>query len=164
MANQVLTKSQTPALDWADVTSALEYWLQVSTDPRFTSINQQKTGLSSSTHTLATSLTDAKKYYWRFRTRTTAAYTTDQSETTASASGNALRDAAARTGLGQGFKPTRSLPIARVTIKLKRTGSPGSNVWVEIWSGTSSPTAQVGTDSATVATSTIGTGAFETVT
>src|SRR3990167_271353 len=160
MANQILTKSQTPALDWADVTSALEYWLQVSTDPRFTSINQQKTGLSSSTHTLATSLTDAKKYYWRFRTRTTTAYSTDQSQTTASASGNALRDAAARTGLAQGFKPDYALPIARVTLKLKKTGSPTGNIWVEIWSDSgSAPSAQLVSDSAVIDISTL-TGSF----
>ena len=163
MANQVLTKSQVPTLDWADVASALEYWLQVSTDPRFSAITQQKTGLAASTHTLATSLTDAKKYYWRFRTRTAAAYSTDQSEATASAAGNALRDDAARTGLAQGFKPDYSLPIARVTLSLKKTGTPTGNIWVEIWTDATTPSAQLLADSAVVDISTL-TGSFAGIT
>ena len=165
MANQVLTKSQTPALDFADVTGALAYWVQIAANPRFNTITQQQTALATSTMTPATNLTDATKYFWRFRTRTSAAYTTDQSNAVASAAGTKLRDDAARTGLAQGFKPDRSLPIARVTMQLKRTLNPGSNVWVEIWSDSSgTPSAQLGTDSATVTTASIGTGAFETVT
>lgn len=157
MANQVLTKSLTPTLDWADVASALEYWLQVSTDPRFTVITQQTTGLAASTKTLATALTDAKKYYWRFRARTTAAYSVDQNQATASASGIALRDAAARTGLGQSFKPDYSLPIARVTLSLKKTAAPTGNIWVEIWSDApGAPSAQLLADSGVVDISTLG--------
>jgi hypothetical protein len=160
MANQVLTKSLTPTLDWADVSGASEYWLQVSTDPRFTVITQQKTGLAASTHTLATALTDAKKYYWRFRTRTTSAYTTDQAQTTAAAAGIALRDAAARTGLAQSFKPAYSLPIARVALSLKKTGTPTGNIWIELWSDApGSPSAQLLSDSAVIDISTL-TGAF----
>jgi len=156
MANQVLTKSLTPTLDWADVTGALEYWLQVSRDPRFTVITQQKTGLAVSTYTLATALTDVKKYYWRFRTRTTAAYTTDQAQTTASASGMALRDAAARTGIAQSFKPAYSLPIARVALSLKKTAAPTGNIWLEIWSDSpGAPSAQLLADSAVIDISTL---------
>lgn len=156
MANQVLTKSLAPTLDWADVTGALEYWLQVSTDPRFTVITQQKTGLAASTHALASNLTDAKKYYWRFRTRTTAAYSTDQSQATASASGIAIRDAAARTGLAQSFKPDYSLPIARIALKLKKVLAPTGNIWVEIWNDApGAPNAQLLSDSAVVSIATL---------
>ena len=156
MANQVLTLDTTPTLDWADVTGALEYWLQVSTTPRFATITQQKTGLAASTHTLATALTDAKKYYWRFRTRTTAAYTTDQSVTDSSSASNALRDNAARTGLAQSFKPDYSLPIARVALTLRKAGTPTGSIWVEIWSGsTGSPSAQLLSDSTVVDISTL---------
>ncbi|MBS3927805.1 MAG: hypothetical protein KGZ65_04355 [Sphingomonadales bacterium] len=151
MANQVLTTSLTPSLDWADVSGALEYWVQVATDPRFRTITQQKTGLATSTHTIASSLTDAKKYYWRFRTRTTAAYTTDQAQTTQGAVGVALRDAAARTGLAQSFKPTYSLPIARIALSLKKTLAPTGNIWVEIWTDSpGAPSAQLLADSAVV--------------
>ncbi len=151
MANQILTKSLTPTLDWADVTGALEYWLQVATTPKFSSITQQKTGLAASTHTLATALTDAKKYYWRFRTRTTAAYSTDQAQITASAAGIALRDDAARTGLAQSFKNDYNLPIARVALSLKKTNSPTGNIWVEIWTDApGAPNAQLLSDSAVV--------------
>ncbi len=160
MANQVLTKSLTPTLDWADVTGASEYWLQVSTDPRFTVITQQKTGLAASTHTLATALANAKKYYWRFRTRTTSAYSTDQAQVTAAAAGIALRDAAARTGLAQSFKPDYSLPVARIALSLKKTGTPTGNIWVELWSDSpGSPDAQLLSDSAVIDISTL-TGAF----
>ena len=72
MANQVLTLSLTPTLDFADVSGALEYWAQIATDPRFATISQQQTGLATSQFT-ATTLADAKKYFWRFRTRTSAA-------------------------------------------------------------------------------------------
>lgn len=163
MANQVLTKSQTPTLDWADVASAAEYWAQVAADPRFASITQQKTALATSTWTLASSLTDGQKYYWRFRTRTGTGYTADQTHTTASGSGNALRDAAARTGLGQSFVPDYSLPLARVALKLKKTGSPTGNLWVEIWSDApGAPSAQMLSDSATVDVSTL-TGSYASV-
>lgn len=166
MANQVLTKSQTPTLDWANVSGALEYHAQVSADPRFVTITQQRAGLATSQYALASNLTDGKKYYWRFRTRTSATYTADQTVSTASAAGNNLRDLAANTGLGQSFKPDYSYPIARVTLSLKRVGgAPTNNVWVEIWSDSGgAPSAQIDSDSATVLMSAIGTSAFETVT
>lgn len=157
MANQVLTLDTTPTLDWADVASAAEYWLQLATDPRFLTIAYQKTGLAASTHTIATALTDAKKYYWRFRTRTTSAYTTDVAQTTAAAAGVALRDDAARTGLAQSFKPKHTLPIARVALSLKKTGAPTGNIWVEIWSDApGAPSAQLLADSGIVDISTLG--------
>lgn len=164
MANQVLTLDTTPALDWADVAGALEYWLQVSRDPRFSVITQQKTGLGVSTHTLATALTDARKYYWRFRTRTGATYNTDQAQSSNSGSGNALRDAAARTYLAQGFTPDYSYPVARVTLSLKKTGTPTGNLSAEIWSASAgnAPSAIIATASANVDVSTL-TGSFANV-
>lgn len=160
MANQVLTLDTTPALDWADVTGAAEYWLQLANDPRFLTIAYQKTGLAASTHTVTSALADAKKYYWRFRTRTTTAYTTDVAQATAAAAGIALRDAAARTGLAQSFKPKHALPIARVALSLKKTGAPTGNIWVEIWSNSvGTPSAQIVSDSAVIDISTL-TGSF----
>lgn len=158
--NQVLTLDTTPTLDWADVASAAEYWAQVGTDPRFSAVTQQKTGLATSTWTLATALTDAKKYYWRFRARVGSGYTADQTHTTTGGVGSALRDAAARTGLGQGFKPDYSLPLARVRLSLKKTGAPTGNLWVEIWSDApGAPSAQLVADSGLVDVATL-TGAF----
>src|SRR3990167_2401262 len=165
MANEVLTKDQTPTLDFADASGALEYWAQISTDRRFSTITSQAAGLATSTYTPASNLTDAKKYYWRYRVRTSATLTTDQSNTTGSAAGHALRDAAARTILAQSFKPTKSLPLKRVILSLKKTGAPTGNIWIEIWATSGgSPSAQTGTDSATVSVASIGTGAFENVT
>lgn len=159
--NKVITNDTTPALDWADVTGALEYWAQISKDPRFTLIEQQSAGLATSDYTPA-ALTDAKKYHWRFRTRTSASFTTDQNQATGDASGIALRDDAARTGLGQGFKLARSLPLKRITLSLKGVASPVGDIWVEIWTNSGGlPSAQTGTDSAKVAAAGIGTGAFE---
>ena len=163
--NQVITNDLTPTLDFADVTGALEYWVQISKNPLFTIIEQEASGLATSEFTPGTDLADAKKYHWRFRTRTSAAFTTDQNQSTGDASGIALRDAAARTGLAQGFKMDRSLPLKRITLSLRGVGSPVGNIHVEIWSDTGGiPLAQLGTDSATVAAAGIGTGAFETAT
>lgn len=165
MANAVLTNDLTPVLDWADVSGALEYWAQISADPRFTVIEHEQAGLATSTITPTTNLTDAKKYYWRFRSRTSATLATDQTNVTASAAGSALRDATARTILAQTFTPDKSLPLKRVILSLKRVGTVTGNVWVELWttSGGGPPSAQSGTDSAVVAVSTIGAGAFENV-
>ena len=164
MANAVITNDRTPTLDWADVAGALEYWAQISADPRFTTIEHQQAGLATSTITVSSNLTDAKKYYWRFRTRTSATLSTDRSNTTASGAGSAVRDAAARTILAQSFTPGKSLPLKRIILSLKRTGTVVGNVWVEIWATSGgAPSAQSGTDSATVAVSTIGTAAFENV-
>lgn len=152
MANALLTKDQTPTLDFADVSGALEYWAQIAADPRFSTITHQQAGLATSVITPTTNLTDAKKYYWRFRARTSATLTADASVTDADGTGYNLRDDATHTGLGQTFKPLKSLPLKRVTLPLKKVGSPVGNVWVEIWTTSGgTPSAQTGTDSAVIA-------------
>ena len=156
MANTLLTTDRTPALNFADVSGALEYWAQVSADPRFVSLAYEETGLATSTVTPSSNLTDAKKYYWRFRARTSATLSSDQTNTPGGASGHALRDAAARTILAQTFVAGKGLPVKRVILSLKKTSAPTGNVWVEIWATSGgTPSAQVGTDSATVDVATL---------
>lgn len=166
MTNAVLTKDQTPTLDFADVSDALAYWVQVAADRRFTTISAQSAALATSTFTPSSNLTDAKKYFWRFRTRTTAAYTTDQNQNTGGGGSIQLRDDAARTGLAQGFKPDYSMPLARVNLNVWKTlGGATGNIWVEIWTDSSgSPSAQTGTDSALVDISTFSTSDTSTFT
>jgi len=164
MANTVLTTDTTPALDWADVTSAVKYWFQLSLSPKFTAITEQLVGLAASAHTVAGTLTTGKKYYWRFRTRTSSTLVSDVDETTGDASGIALRDAAARTGLAQGFKPNQSLPIHTITLSLKKNGTPTGDMHLEIWSDSGgAPSAQVGTDSGAFAAASV-TGSYTDIT
>ena len=66
-ANNSFGVSLTPLLDWADVSGATSYELQVAADSLFTSPVINLTGLASSQYTVTTPLTNCTVYYWRVR-------------------------------------------------------------------------------------------------
>ncbi|MCE9667141.1 endopeptidase [Myxococcus stipitatus] len=54
-------------LDWADVTSAASYQVDVATDASFTNIVRTISGLTASTWTVTPALSNTTTYYWRAR-------------------------------------------------------------------------------------------------
>lgn len=154
MSNQVITTNQTPTLTWAAIANALEYGVQFSSDQRFKTIVNEVTGLGAASVTPA-ALTNKQKWYWRFRARTSATRNTDKSNPTGAGTGNNMSDVAGDTALAQGFTPANSLPVTRVSLSLKKTGTPAGNITVEIWSSSTGPSAIIGTASAAIAASTL---------
>lgn len=66
--NNSIGQSLTPTLDWNDITGALTYEVQVSTDSLFGTTLVNQTGLTSSQYTIPSSvLSNFTKYYWRAR-------------------------------------------------------------------------------------------------
>lgn len=54
-----------PTLDWSDVSGAIYYRLQISTDSLFSNTILNITGLSNSSYTMTTALAYCTRYYWR---------------------------------------------------------------------------------------------------
>ncbi len=57
--------SVTPLLDWSTVTSATTYGVQVSTNPNFTAIVINQTGIGTSQYSVPGSLNNNTTYFWR---------------------------------------------------------------------------------------------------
>ncbi|MBZ0204311.1 MAG: T9SS type A sorting domain-containing protein [Ignavibacteria bacterium] len=57
--------SVTPLLDWSTVTSASTYGVQVSTNPNFTAILINQSGLTSSQYSVPGGLNNNTTYFWR---------------------------------------------------------------------------------------------------
>jgi hypothetical protein len=159
MANTILSRSRTPTMTWAALSGASLYNAQFSADPRFSTVFYETTSLAVASVT-PSSLTDAQKWFWRFRALLDTTRYADQTNATGAASGNALRDAAARTYLAQSVTVAAGLPISRVTLSLKKTGIPTGNIWLEVWSSSGgAPLAITGAASANVNVATL-TAAF----
>ncbi|MGA2669654.1 MAG: hypothetical protein ABSF32_12195, partial [Ignavibacteria bacterium] len=69
-ANGALGVSQTPLLDWTDVTGASNYRVQVSTSSAFTTTAIDQSGLTASQFQVSGYLTQSTVYYWRARAYT----------------------------------------------------------------------------------------------
>jgi hypothetical protein len=67
-ANNSIGQSLTPLLDWSDITGALTYEVQVSTDSLFGTTVVNQTGLAASQYSVPASiLSNYTVYYWRAR-------------------------------------------------------------------------------------------------
>jgi subtilisin-like proprotein convertase family protein len=60
-----LDQSTQPVFDWSDVPDATAYTIQIASDPDFSDIVDQASGLSASTYTPSAFLTMDTVYYWR---------------------------------------------------------------------------------------------------
>lgn len=67
MSNAAITNDSTPTLDWADVSGANKYHIQVSLYPDFSVLEDDDNTLAASTYTCGALSTDNRKYYWRWR-------------------------------------------------------------------------------------------------
>jgi len=67
-ANTSSTNDNTPTLDWHNVTDAEEYQIQIDSNSNFTSPQIDKVGITNSTYTTLSSLSDGT-YYWRVRAK-----------------------------------------------------------------------------------------------
>src|ERR1041385_6791651 len=71
--------------------------------------------------------------------------------------GNLRRASNNQEILGQSFTPTQLFPTNRISLYLKKVGSPTGHIWVEIHANTADPTVstQFGSDSALVDVATL---------
>ena len=153
--NTLVAITAAPTLVWNAITGASEYHAQISADQKFSTLTKDVTGLATATYS-PTGLTTPQKHFWRFRALLSATLYADQTNATGAGTDNALRDAAARTYLAQGFTTGSGLPIKRVALSMKKTGTPTGNIWVEIWtSSAGAPVAITGAASANVDVSTL---------
>ncbi|MCD6166249.1 hypothetical protein J7K19_06045, partial [bacterium] len=67
-ANGSTTNDNTPTFDWDDITDAVEYQIQVDNNSNFSSPERNQVGLTTSTYTPTSSLSDGT-YYWRVRAK-----------------------------------------------------------------------------------------------
>ena len=70
-ANGSTTNDNTPTFDWSDITDVVEYQIQVDNNSNFSSPERNQVGLTTSTYTPTSSLSDGT-YYWRVRARDVA--------------------------------------------------------------------------------------------
>jgi hypothetical protein len=63
-----------PLFDWSDVTGAIKYWLQISTDSTFTTIAYSDSTLTTSQYQATTNFSCATKYYWRVKAKNVAGW------------------------------------------------------------------------------------------
>lgn len=81
-ANAVLVKDLTPVLDWANVSGATHYHLQVSTTPDFSGpLVVDDATLTSSTHTFTDTAAGDSKRWWRWRSSSDGGITFGQWQT-----------------------------------------------------------------------------------
>ncbi len=64
-ANAALSQPPSPSFSWAGITGATSYTLEISTNASFTSIVANATGLTTTFHTITSSLGPNTQYYWR---------------------------------------------------------------------------------------------------
>lgn len=74
-ANNSISTSYTPLLNWKDASNAVSYDVQVALDKAFTSLVVDQAGLSLSQYALEDPLQPNTRYYWRARTTNAAGIT-----------------------------------------------------------------------------------------